>query len=339
MLNGQCWLGSNLVNRHAGCIRSPFHLLVNLSNQGAHLFHAQVQSFGLSADVFELFGADSSVFHDVVKISLQGVALFDQLVAKGGRQNSGRDCEDADSRESHDHRHGPANRRYGVDVTVADGGQRNDRPVNRGRDVFVFVRLRIVFKQVTQRGGHDHQQNHDEGRCADHRPFPRQHLDQGGRGVIAAGQLEQSGQAENPQEPQVNHVVQQAFQEEGQDGQQVDKGRYRGGLLEPAGDGAFEAGLFYAGVHAHHVLDREYPNHNRIQYDELDIQYVTHAVHRLHDYGEHRQQYAHRNKAVEQFLQTPTVSAWEHQGMDFLAQGAAFIGFNKSLVGRNDDAE
>ena len=49
-------------------------------------------------------------------------------------------------------------------------------------------------------------------------------LAQGGGGVTATGQFEQTGQSKHPQKPQIDQMVQKDFQEEGQDSQKVNHG-------------------------------------------------------------------------------------------------------------------
>ena len=298
-----------------------------------------MQAFGLSADEFELVGTDFSILHDVVKLRLQHLTLFDQFVAEGRSQNSGRDCKDTDSGKRHHHRHGPPDRCYRINIAVAYGCKCDNRPVNGGRDIFIFVRLRLMLKQKAQRRGHDDQQNHDEGRRADDGPFTRKNSDQRDRRIVAAGQLQQPRQPEYPQEPQIEYVVQQAFQEKRQYRQEVDKRRHCGGLLEPASDGAFKAGLFHAGVHAHEVLDSEDSDHHCIQDDKLDIEHVAHALYRFHDDGKHRKQHAQRDESVKKLLQSAAIAASEHQRVHLLAQRTALIGFRKIVVRRDENAK
>ena len=82
-----------------------------------------------------------------------------------------------------------------------------------------------MFKQIAQAGCHDHQQQHDESRGRHDRPLTCHHFRERLGGTCIACELEQAQQAEDPQETQVEQVVQENFQEKRCNGQQVDDGR------------------------------------------------------------------------------------------------------------------
>ena len=113
-----------------------------------------------------------------------------QLVAKSRGQQSRRDGEDTDTQQGHDHRHEATYGGDGGDITIAHRRQCDDRPINRVGDVVKLLGLCFVFNHITQAGGHDHHQNHDEGGRADDRPFAGNHGGQNFGGIVVARQLE-----------------------------------------------------------------------------------------------------------------------------------------------------
>jgi len=133
--------------------------------------------------------------------------------------------------------------------------------------------------------------------------------------------------------------MQEHFKEEGQDGQKVDESGWRFGLLDATDDGAFVARLFYASVHAHAVLHREDGHSHGVQDDELQMQDVVDAFDRFQDHGQHRQDHPHANEHLKDVLHGAAEFAWEHQGVHFLTEGAAFVELFEFSNGRNQDAE
>ena len=150
-----------------------------------------MQAFGLFVDDGRLRLGNNAVFKHCIEFAAQGVALFVQLVGERRRKHRRGQRENAYPQQCEDDGHDAprrGDRRY---VAIANRSERDHRPINRLRNIFKFIRLRIVLEQIPKACRKNDQQQHDEHRCAHHRPLAYHHLGQRRRCAGIACQLEQ----------------------------------------------------------------------------------------------------------------------------------------------------
>ena len=59
------------------------------------------------------------------------------------------------------------------------------------------------------------------------------------------------------------------------------------------------------------------------------------ALHRLQNHGKHRNNHPNYNEVVKHVVQLTTVLTGKDQGVNFLSECSAMVGFDKLFVGRN----
>ena len=196
-----------------------------------------------------------------------------------------------------------------------------------------------MLEQIAQAGCQNHQQQHDEGRGGNHRPLALQRLDQGAGGSRVARQLQQSHQSEDPQETQIEQLVQQALQEERHDRQKIDDDDRLFRIFEATAKATLEARVFHAGVQAEDIFHREDEYRDRIKHDELHVQHIVNRFHRFQHHGHHGDEHPPDNKGVQQLLQLAAGLSGIQQRIDLLTEGAACIQAAEFLHRRDHDAE
>ena len=85
--------------------------------------------------------------------SLLAGGLLLQRLHEPGAENAGRDRDHADAEDGDDRAEEAAERGDGVDVAVADRGERGDGPPEPGEGVAELLRLGVVFGVVDEEYG------------------------------------------------------------------------------------------------------------------------------------------------------------------------------------------
>ena len=135
-----------------------------------------------------------------------------------------------------------------------------------------------MFKKIAQAGCQHHQQHHHESRCGKYGPFAHDHFGQGFCCSGIAREFEQAQQAKYSQKAQVEQVVQEGLQVEGEDGQEVDHRGCLPGLLQASTQSVLETWFFNTAVQAHAIFEGKNPYRNRIEDDELNVQQIVNAL-------------------------------------------------------------
>jgi hypothetical protein len=134
-------------------------------------------------------------------------------------------------------------------------------------------------------------------------------------------------------------VVQQDFQEEGQDGKKINEGGGILGLIDPSADGAFVTRLLNTGINSHAVLKRKNTDRHSIQNHKLNVQEVRNTVNRLQNHSQNGQQDPNGNENLKDILHHPAIRAGEDQGMNLLSEGSLFIELLEFLNRWNNDSK
>jgi len=161
--------------------------------------------------------------------------------------------------------------RDGVDVAVADGGERDDGPPERGGDAGEFVRLGGMLGVVhqarcdNQRDEHEHKD--DAKLRAPASNHPAQHGNRGG----VAPKLEDPQNAQEAQgedEAEIGCALHSKVQVEGGDGEQIDNGERSNGKTQAA-EWALISRIFNARPESQEVLCGEDCNGGGFEGEEL----------------------------------------------------------------------
>ena len=110
-------------------------------------------------------------------------------------------------------------------------------------------------------------------------------------------------------------------------------------MLDPARHRLLVARGLDAGVKPQQELGGEDRHRHSVKNDELQVQHISNAVHRLQDHRRHRHDHPQHDEAVEEVMQGTPVLAGEHQRMHLLAESAAPVGLYEFVPGGDQHSE
>ena len=99
------------------------------------------------------------------------------------------------------------------------------------------------------------------------------------------------------------------------------------------------ARLLHTAIQPQTVLHRKNAHRDGVQNEKLQIEQVVNAVHRFQNHGKHRNNDPNHNEVVKHVVQLTTVLTGKDQGVNFLSECSAMVGFHEFFVSRNQNPE